>query len=279
MIAYWFAHPVASVVVVIDRQQVAVLGVEEEEQAVEKDEGRLAHLRQVCAALVGEGADQGRVDFIEDGAGKIVGDLLFVAASFGESVLKKAGLGAVLWAEGGATEEQAEGAQAVEAVAGLARGFKVDLIVAAGAGEGAAVVETPDAAVGEDAPADAAVRVDVRGGQVAQDLGVGRAGLFSFAGVEGQAEALALGDGEGVGITLRGRLGRGAALGLGVTEEQMIGDVFVAVAALLRQVVAPAEQLEERADDLLLGGGLVYGVKAGGLFEKGEGLGAEGIEV
>ena len=57
----------------------------------------------------------------------------------------------------------------------------------------------------------------------------------------------------------------------------MVGDVLVA--ALLGQVVVPAEQFEEGADELHLGGGFVDGVEAGGFLEKGEGLGAEGVEV
>ena len=59
----------------------------------------------------------------------------------------------------------------------------------------------------------------------------------------------------------------------------MIGDVLVVVAALLGQVVDPTEQFEEGADELLLGGGLVDGVKVGGLLEEGVRLGAEGVEV
>ena len=51
------------------------------------------------------------------------------------------------------------------------------------------------------------------------------------------------------------------------------------VAALLGQIVDPTEQFEQRTDQLLLGGGLVDGVKVGGIFEKGERLGTEGIEV
>ena len=279
VVAHGFAQAVVVVAVVVDGQQVAVLGVEEEEQTVEEDERGLADVRQLRAALCGQGADQGGVDFIEDGAGQIVCDLLFVAPAFGEGVLEKAGLRALLRAERGPAEEQAEGAQGVEAVVRLESGFEVDFAITAGAGERAAVIETPDAAVGEDAPADAPVRVDVGGGQVAQDLAVRRAGLFSFAGVEGQVEALALGDGEGVGIALRRGFGRGAVLGRGIAEEQVVGDVFVVVAALLGQVVGPAEQLEEGADELLLGGGLVDGVEVGGLFEEGERLGAEGVEV
>ena len=192
---------------------------------------------QFCAALVCEGADQGGIDFIEDDAGKIVCDLFFVAAAFGDGVFKEAGLGAMLGAEGGSTKEEAEGAQSMGVVVGLDGGCQVDFVVAAGAGEGAAVVETPDAAVGEDAPADAPVRVDVGGGKIAEDLAVGRTGLAAC--VERQIEAFALGDGQGVGVTIGGGFGGGAVFGFGIAEEQMIGDVFVVVAALLGQVVRP----------------------------------------
>ena len=172
VVANGFTQAVVVVAAVVDGQQIAVLGVEKEEQTVEEDEGGLADILQFCAALLCEGADQGGIDFIEDDAGKIVCDLFFVAAAFGDGVFKEAGLGAMLGAEGGSTEEEAEGAQAMEAVVGMDSGFQVDFVVAAGAGEGAAVVETPDAAVGEDAPADAPVRVDVGGGKIAEDLAV-----------------------------------------------------------------------------------------------------------
>ena len=124
---------------------------------------------------------------------------------------------------------------------------------------------------------DAAVGVDVGGGEIAEELGVRRSGRVAV--VAGQVEALALGDGEGVGISIGAGFGGGAGLGVGVGEEQVIGDVFVAVAALLGQVVGPAKELKEGADELLLGGGLVDGVEGGGVFEEGVGLGAEGVEV
>ena len=76
-----------------------------------------------------------------------------------------------------------------------------------------------------------------------------------------------------------GGFGGGAGLGGGAGEEQVIGDVLVLVAALLGQVVGPAEQIEEGADELLLGGGLVQGVEGCGVLEAGAGLGAEGVEV
>ena len=55
----------------------------------------------------------------------------------------------------------------------------------------------------------------------------------------------------------RGWAGGGLGLGLSVGEKEMVGDVLVAVGALLRQVVGPAEQLEDRPDEVLLGDGLV----------------------
>ena len=97
--------------------------------------------------------------------------------------------------------------------------------------------------------------------------------------VERQIEALALGDGQGVGVSFGGGFGGGKVFGFGIAEEQMIGDVFVVVAALLGQIVSPTEQFEEGADQLLLGGGLVDGVKVGGVLDKGVRLGAEGVEV
>ena len=105
-----------------------------------------------------------------------------------------------------------------------------------------------------------------------------RTSLTPFAGVEGQTESLALGNGECVNIACRGRLVYGAGLGLRVAKEQMIRDVFVVVAALLRQEVIPAQQFEQGANQLHLGRGFVDGVKVDGLVEQGERVGAEGAE-
>lgn len=98
-------------------------------------------------------------------------------------------------------------------------------------------------------------------------------------GVEGKAKALSLGDGEGVAVARLGDLLDSAAFGVGIAKQQVIGDVLVVVAALLGQVVGPTEETEEWTDQLHLCSGFVDGVKAGGLFEKGQCLGAEGVEV
>ena len=113
IVAYQFAQAVVIVAAVVDGQQVAILGVEEEEEAVEEDERGLADIFQLCAATGGEGADQGGIDVVEDDAGKVIRDLLLVAASFGEGILEQAGKGALLRAEGGAAKKEAEAAQAV----------------------------------------------------------------------------------------------------------------------------------------------------------------------
>ena len=146
-------------------------------------------------------------------------------------------------------------------MSGLQRLGEVGLEVAGGARAGAVVVEAPHAAVGQDAPPYPAVRLDVRRRQVAEYLAVRRPGAapsVRVAGVEREAEALALLDDDGVPEPLLGAYPRGGALlGAGVGEQQQVGDVLVAGRALLRQVVVPSQQLQHRADELLLGDGLV----------------------
>ena len=90
--------------------------------------------------------------------------------------------------------------------------------------------------------------------------------------VQGQAEALALlqGDrmpGPGAGVALRG----GPLLGAGVREEQVVRDVLVAGRPLLRQVVGPPEQLQDRPDQILLGELPRWGRRHGRGFRSGGG--------
>ena len=103
------------------------------------------------------------------------------------------------------------------------------------------------------------------------------------AGVEGRAEALELGDGEA--FEVGGGLGSaGAGLGLGVGEEEQVGPVFAAGGGWLGEVVGPAEELEQGADEVLfgvvfvgvVGGGEVVEEAVGGVTEvlEGGGLGA-----
>ena len=246
--------------------------------------GRLAPAASLLRG-VGEGLDERREDALEDHPRQILGDLLLVAAALGQGRFEEGLGGAFLGRERFPAEEQVEDEQILFA-AGCEQVRQVSLEVAAGPGPGAVVVEAPDAAVGEQAPAQAALRLDLGGGQVAEDLAVGGPGVESglpVALVQGQAEALALLQGEGVpgpggGVALRG----GALLGTGVGEEQVIGNVLVAGGPLLRQVVGPAEQLQNRPDQVLLGDCLVRLRGSGEGFvalEDGFPEGGEGLRV
>ena len=86
--------------------------------------------------------------------------------------------------------------------------------------------------------------------------------------VQRQAEALALLHDQSVAeacvwILLRD----GTRLGFGVGEQQVVGDVLVARGTLLRQVVSPAQCLQQRAHQLLLGSRLMQVGRAAELSE------------
>ncbi len=279
VVAHPLTQPVVVVAGVVDGEQPPVLGVEQEEQPVEEDQRRLARLRQIFLFRPRQRLHEPWEDSLEDHAGKILRDLLLVAPSLGQGRLQESS--ALARAEGVAAEQQVEGAQGVCVVglevAGLEDRRQVGFEIAAGAGPGAVVVEAPEAAVREDAPAQAAVRNRLRRREVAQDLAVGRAALHGvalIAVVERQAEALALLDQQRVPVALVGMAApAGARLVLGAGEQQEIGDVFVAGRALLRQVVAPAQQLQDWADQLLLGDRFV-GIRVTAEFVKALGNGA-----
>ena len=59
----------------------------------------------------------------------------------------------------------------------------------------------------------------------------------------------------------------------------MVGYVLVACGGLLGQVVCPAQQLEQRADQVLLGGGLVRTRGGGEAVVAPPDLSAEGVEL
>ena len=77
------------------------------------------------------------------------------------------------------------------------------------------------------------------------------------AGVEGEVEAFALLYYGGVPVSPVDRPGGRRVLGLGAGEEEVVGYVLAVRRALLGQVIGPAEELEHRQDELLLGDGLV----------------------
>jgi len=198
-------------------------------------------------------------------------------------------------------EQQVEDAQEVLAAATL-RAFEIELD-GADAGErrqvqllellgtrpGALPVEAPQAAVGEDAPANGAVGHGLGAGQIAQHLRGRRAlgqealrAALLLAAVERTPPALGFEDGDAVAVAarlLRARLGRG--LGRLVREQQQVRHVAATAAGggLLRQVVLPAQGFEHRLDQILLGGGLVGGAGHREAVQQAPDLGGEAVDV
>ena len=73
------------------------------------------------------------------------------------------------------------------------------------------------------------------------------------ASVQEQAEPLALFHRDGVMVTLfRSCSGNGLFLGVSVGKQQKIRNVFVPGGTLLRQVIGPTQQFQNRADQFLL---------------------------
>ena len=85
---------------------------------------------------------------------------------------------------------------------------------------------------------------------------MGRRGLASAvpaASVQGQAEPLALFHHNSIAVTLfRAGFGNGPFLGISIGKQQEIRNVFVPGGALLRQVIGPSQQFQNRTDQFLL---------------------------
>ena len=60
-------------------------------------------------------------------------------------------------------------------------------------------------------------------------------------------------------------------LGLGVGEEEQVGDVFAAAGGLLGEVVGPAKKFQQGANEVLLGLGFVGVVVGGEVVEEAAG--------
>ena len=72
--------------------------------------------------------------------------------------------------------------------------------------------------------------------------------------IQGQAKPLAFLDHQGIRIPfLRIVPDSGPLFGLTIGKQQMIGDVFVAVYPLLRQVIGPTQEVKNGPDQVLLG--------------------------
>ena len=172
VVADALAQSIVVVALVAHRQQAAIFGVEQEEQAVEKDQGGFPDLGHGLVGGVGQRLEQPGEHALEHHAGQALRHPLFVAAAFRQRRFQKRGGRAGAAYEGRPTKQQVEGAQAV-LIVGVEQRFQVGLVEGRSPGAGLLVVQAPDSAVGEDAPAELAVGDAVGGGEVTQDLGVG----------------------------------------------------------------------------------------------------------
>src|SRR5712692_9990079 len=152
-------------------EQVAALGVEQEEQAVEKGEGAAEIGFEQAVALLSLhtfqiGIDQSGASSMQNEASREVGENLLEYALF-QSLSQFASVAFALahegikeawplfgWCEGFGAEEQPEVAEGMFQVGGgESEGFfEINLIVVGGAAVGFGGVESPDFAIGDNGP-------------------------------------------------------------------------------------------------------------------------------
>ena len=169
--------------VVTHGQQVAVFGVEDEQQAVEQHQGGVAHCRQIGLRRgPRDGAGEVREDLLKNNLRQILGDAPLEIAALLQGAFVQVAAGGVAVGEGAAVEEQGEQLQGVAAfvracleqaivVAGQAqRRRQVDFQKLVGHRPRPLPVQPPLGAVGEDSPTQAAVGQVVRPAQVAEHL-------------------------------------------------------------------------------------------------------------
>jgi len=212
-------------------QEIPVLRVERKEQAIEKREGRVAQCGQVgCIQRGGafgigphQGAQQVGENLLEDEVGQALADLGFPVPAFLQGQLME-GAAVRSGLEGLATEHQPEQLQEViapfligcewrrspiDAQLALAackteHPGEVDFEVILEPGFRTLVVEAPVAPVGEDAPENLAVRLNVGTRQIANDLSRGRlvTGSARTTLVEAKGPGFGIGDGDAERVAL-----------------------------------------------------------------------------
>jgi len=271
-----------------DRQQRAVFGVEHEEAAVQQDERGLAGGGApfgTCGVggrvAGGDGGDEFGEGLVEDRFGQAFRDAGFVAAASFQGAIEEGAAGGV-GAMRFRAQQQEKGAE--RGAAGLRGGGEdggqIGLDKAFRLGWRAFGVEAPEAAVGEQPPADGALRAFLGKPEVAKQLGGGGAAIRIRA-VERALPRLVFlhEDGARVSAGAAVRLAGGGFLVGRVGEEQRVRDVGpLGAGALLREVV-PAEGGEDGEDQVGFGLGLVRrGAGGKGGNKRGEAVG-EGVDL
>ena len=249
--AHLFAHALpeadVGVGVVAHGQQVAVFGVEDEQQAVEQHQGGLPHLLKLSPGRrLGDGLGQVGENLLKNDLRQILGDAPLEIAALLQGAFVQVAAGGVAVGEGAAVEEQGEQLQGVAAlvracleqafvVAGQAqRRRQVDAEELVGHGTRSLPIQPPLGAIGEDSPAQAAIGQVIRPAQVAEHLRRGRQGFAASPGgaVQGPQPALGLHQRGADGVAGRPlRHPQGAALCGLVRKQQAIRHFFAASGA------------------------------------------------
>ena len=166
IVTHFLPEGVIVIAYIADRQQVAVLGIEDEEETVEKNQGGFAHFRQRRRGRGGcDGAGKPRKNLAEDQTGKARGDTLFVEPAFLDSTLvERARIGRP-GKESFVPEDEhehlkpmvslrfGEGEQAVIVAGEIEKHREVDFEKLLRDGPRTLIIESPPCAVGKDAPA------------------------------------------------------------------------------------------------------------------------------
>ena len=251
MVADGLAQTVVVVARIVDRQQPPVLGVEHKQQAVEENQRGIPALGEAVARRLSQRINETGKHALKHHPRKVLRDLFLIAAPLGQCRFEKRGRGPSLEREGCAAKQQVKDAEIIFP-AGREQVGQIDFKVAAGTRPGAVIVEPPDPAIGQNAPANAPFRRDLGRRQVPEDLPVRRPAPLPA--VERKPKAFALCNDRRVAKARTGiALSRGLLLGIGVGEKQVIGNVLVARSALLRQIINPPKQRQNRTNQVLLG--------------------------
>ena len=178
---------------VTDGQQGAILGIEDEKEAVEKNQGGLTHLRQ---RRIGSGGSNSAgkfgEDLAEDQSGKTGGNAFLVKPAFLDGALvKRARVGRPSDESFPPEDERKhlqpatairfrEGEQTVVMAGEIEKLREIHLKKLLRDRPGTLIVEPPPRAVGENAPAEFAGGQVIHAPKIAEHLGRGR-GLLALA--------------------------------------------------------------------------------------------------
>lgn len=263
-------------------QQVAVLGVEHEQQPVEQHENAMLHRIEIDGAWIGGALGIGldhRVgqrgkDVVEHDVRQVAGDLPHPILPLRQGQLVKTAAGGV-GQEGGAAEEQNKQLQRMGAGGGVIIGIEhqpvdevhrllaqrlaqINLEESFGHRRGALPIEPPQSTVGQDAPAQGAASQILHPAQIAQHLGGRNAAVRPaplVLAVERSFPAFGFHHAKALAVALVMGQPRRRLQTRPVAEQQHVGHVAAALGrqVLLKQRVGPAQDSQNRPDHLRLG--------------------------